>query len=898
MSFLSFTGKSLQRLGEEGNANMKIRDFDSAVSAARSAQSARQDTGQYIGKPQSGDIAVYGERHDKWDFALPSTGSYAPPVTLAAPSGEVLVDGSIDDPNLIDVYGINLVAGQTYLFSAYGSGADAVGDTFLYVFDSTLTFAGLQAYDDDGGAGTNSLISYTASYTGTHYIGVGSYPGSGLTGTYTLDALGYTGVDQVGDTFAGAPSLAVNSVTYGWIDAGPDGPYGAGSSEVDTYAFTVTAGNLYSIEIAGGADYESDFLALNGELDTLMAIYDADGNLLAFDDDIAFPTDISSRIDFFATENATYYLDVFSYSPLTSAGYSITLKELNPADYDPLDSIIWASADNVPFVNGVAYVYFGHAGETFGQTNDDGVTPMTTFGWNATEIQAVMKALEQYEKILGVDYQITGSLAQATFRLSTTSSDLYGAYFIPQDDAYGPDQGVGVFNVDSGGWSFGSQQSLAQGGYSFEVILHEFGHAHGLSHPHDRGGGSDIMLGVTAAQGSYGVYDLNQGVYTVMSYNSSWATGPNGESPFTAAGIDNGWSGTLSAFDIAALQQRYGVINAYATGNTTYSLDDVQAQGTYYECIWDTGGKDTIAYGGNRNARIDLLAATLDYSPTGGGVMSYVDGIFGGFTIAAGVVIENASGGGGNDSILGNAANNELKGGGGDDILVGREGGDKLDGGAGFDTASYLTASSGVRASLDGACGSTGDARNDTFKNIEALQGSNFNDELEGDKRGNTLRGEGGNDYLDGDDGNDTLDGGDGNDRLDGGKGVDTLIGGAGNDKLDGGKDNDTLTGGTGDDTLTGGDGKDTFVFSLGDGKDKVTDFQKSKDIIDLRGTGVAWDELDTNHNNKLDDGDLYVAVHHGDTYIDYGAAAGGAANSDVITLCDVENMKQDSFLF
>jgi serralysin len=570
---------------------------------------------------------------------------------------------------------------------------------------------------------------------------------------------------------------------------------------------------------------------------------------------------------------------------------------LNPADYDPLDSIIWASASNVPFVNGVAYVYFGHAGETFGQTADDGVTPMTTYGWNAYEIQAVMKALEQYEKILGVDYQITGSLSEATFRLSTTSSDLYGAYFIPQDPAYGADQGVGVFNIDSGGWAFDQQQSLVQGGYAFEVILHEFGHAHGLAHPHDRGGGSDIMLGVTASQGSYGLYDLNQGVYTVMSYNSSWPTGPNGESPFTAAGVDNGWSGTLSAFDIAALQQRYGVINPHATGNTTYTLDDVQAQGTYYECIWDTGGKDTINYSGNRNARIDLLAATLDYSPTGGGVLSFVDGIFGGFSIAAGVVIENASGGAGNDDIFGNAANNELKGNAGDDVLVGREGGDKLDGGTGFDTASYLTAESGVRASLAGGSGS-GDAYHDTFKNIESLQGSNFNDELEGDNRGNTLLGEGGNDYLDGDDGNDTLDGGDGNDCLDGGKGVDTLLGGAGNDKLSGGKDNDTLNGGTGNDCLEGGDGRDTFVFAIGDGQDKIGDFSKSKDIIDLRGTGVTWDELDSNGNNKLDHNDAFVNVTSGNTYIDYGAAAGGLAGADTLTLCDVKDLKEDSFLF
>ncbi len=86
------------------------------------------------------------------------------------------------------------------------------------------------------------------------------------------------------------------------------------------------------------------------------------------------------------------------------------------------------------------------------------------------------------------------------------------------------------------------------------------------------------------------------------------------------------------------------------------------------------------------DTQIDLLAATLDYSPTGGGVVSYVDGVWGGYTIAHGVVIENAVGGAGNDTLLGNAAANLLSGGLGNDTLIGRDGNDLLHGGAGLDT--------------------------------------------------------------------------------------------------------------------------------------------------------------------------------------------------------------------
>ena len=75
------------------------------------------------------------------------------------------------------------------------------------------------------------------------------------------------------------------------------------------------------------------------------------------------------------------------------------------------------------------------------------------------------------------------------------------------------------------------------------------------------------------------------------------------------------------------------------------------------------------------------MAATLDYSPTGGGVVSFVDGVWGGYTIANGVVIENATGGSGDDVLLGNSAANVLTGNAGNDTLMGRGGNDTLNGG-------------------------------------------------------------------------------------------------------------------------------------------------------------------------------------------------------------------------
>lgn len=825
--FDSTASGALNSFGSSGSTAGRLVTFEQSSTTdgliANSMIGESRGSFDLAGKPDAGDFVVYPE----WELAYlkggspvsaPSTISptNAPATISGAIPGDIALDSSIDVPGEFDVFSINLTAGETYLFSVYGSGANPLADTVLYIADDTFTIVGS---DDDGGSGVNSLLTYTAGYTGTHYIGIEGYPGAGLTGDYTLDVVLDPGVDVVGDTFGGAPMLTIGEVAYGFIEPGPGVVYGAGFSEVDTYAFTVEAGNIYSFEIAGGADYASDWFDLPpGELDTYAVILDSLGNIVALNDDISFPNDVSSRVTFFAEEDGTYYLDVFSYQPWTG-GFSITSSAIDPTSFDPLDALYWESADNVTFdASNTAYVYFGDSDENFNQTGDFG-GPMITIDWNDYEKGQVMEALEQYEKILGVNYEITTDVNEATFRLLKTESQQYGAYFFPQDPGFGADQGVGVFNVLSGAWSFDQQQSLEQGGFSFAVIMHEFGHAHGLAHPHDTGGGSEVLLGVTGAQGSFGIYDLNQGVYTVMSYNDAWQNHPDGPTPFSVDNIDSGWSGTLGAFDIAALQNRYGVINPYAQGNTVYELGDNNDPGVYYETIWDTGGWDTIEYNGARDARIDLMAATIDYTPTGGGVVSFVDDVFGGYTIANGVVIEQGEGGSGNDIILGNEANNHLYGNDGDDFLMGRGGGDRIDGGRGIDTVSYMDSASGVSVSIGNGgagLGFGGDAAGDYITDVEILQGSHHDDVLVGGTKTIRIEGLGGDDYIDGGNGDDDIDGGDGDDTIDGSNGKDILNGGAGND------------------IYTGGNGKDVFVFSEIGGFDTITDFKRKNDSIDI----------------------------------------------------------------
>lgn len=167
-------------------------------------------------------------------------------------------------------------------------------------------------------------------------------------------------------------------------------------------------------------------------------------------------------------------------------------------------------------------------------------------------------------------------------------------------------------------------------------------------------------------------------------------------------------------------------------------------------------------------------------------------------------------GGAGVDSLRGLAGSDNLFGNDGNDTLDGGLGSDYMSGGAGSDRATYINATTGVRASLIDPTTNTGEASGDTYNSVENLTGSNFNDTLIGNNGANRMSGADGNDSLLGYAGSDVIFGGDGNDRINGHLNADTL---------------------------EGNDGNDTFIFNtaLGGGNiDTITDFNFVQDSIEL----------------------------------------------------------------
>ena len=186
----------------------------------------------------------------------------------------------------------------------------------------------------------------------------------------------------------------------------------------------------------------------------------------------------------------------------------------------------------------------------------------------------------------------------------TELDEAVGRHEIPSQN-----QNWGYFDPTAESWQY-----RYLGGDGLHTIIHELGHGLGLAHPHDGGAEDDrtTFPGV-ADPYSTGTYGLNQGVWTVMSYNTGWDE--------AGSNLAYGNQGGLGAFDIAALQALYGANHATGAGDNTY---DLPTGTTGWSCLWDAGGTDTIAAApGSAGSTIDLRAATLrEGDPNAGGFVS------------------------------------------------------------------------------------------------------------------------------------------------------------------------------------------------------------------------------------------------------------------------------------
>ncbi|MBT6536613.1 MAG: matrixin family metalloprotease, partial [Rhodospirillaceae bacterium] len=296
------------------------------------------------------------------------------------------------------------------------------------------------------------------------------------------------------------------------------------------------------------------------------------------------------------------------------------------------------------YVNGILWGYGGGVSSTLASKwSTASLTYSFSGSWSAAEQAAATNALGYFSSVSNLTFSAGGGASDLTFNKYHVNDGSLGYAYPP--DSYWGTSNTGQINYNTYYSQYWNTSDLQVGGVMFTTVVHELGHALGLGHPHDN---AYLFPGVSSWSDT-GDNGLNRNLHTVMSYNDVGSF-------YSPDGLESYGFQTLGAFDIAAIQHLYGA-SSRNNGDDVYEIPTSNAAGTFYEAIWDTGGTDTISYAGSDTVTIDLHAATLDAADgrLAGGGISKPTGIYGGFTIANGVVIENAIAGSGDDIVRGNA---------------------------------------------------------------------------------------------------------------------------------------------------------------------------------------------------------------------------------------------------
>ena len=180
----------------------------------------------------------------------------------------------------------------------------------------------------------NSRVTFRATADGAYFISAGS---ASDTGTYTLSVRDLT---PPGVFVEGATDLADDATTTGKIEVGgfaalgtisePGRSQGFDAFDRDWFKVELEAWQTYQIDLEGGFLGSDGRYINSGLLPQIIAIYDADSNLLhnTSDREASGPGD-AARVEFMPNATGTYFISASGLSR-TTGDYELTVSNITP----------------------------------------------------------------------------------------------------------------------------------------------------------------------------------------------------------------------------------------------------------------------------------------------------------------------------------------------------------------------------------------------------------------------------------------------------------------------------------------------------------------------------------------------------------------------------------------